>query len=174
MGIYIGCHCFNMTNGHASSCVAQFIYADIIRPLKWNTQWAICQKFKAYVTGSLQSYSSCVLQSFKAKCKLDEHSWLEEIVIWLEKKLPGTQNSRFLLHFSLWSSVCVWESFLASDIWQRGGFPEWSHWRQREFHALKDTEPNVQVLERSGGMPLLRQLGGQHTYGRFQVLMETL
>lgn len=104
MGIYIGCHCFNMTNGHALSCVAQFIYADLIRPLKWNTQWAICQKLKAYVTASLlQSYSSHVLQGLK----LDEYSWLEEIVIQLGKKLQYSEQTLPPPFLSLVIFVCV-------------------------------------------------------------------
>ena len=82
MGIYFGCYCFNMTNGHASSCVAQFIYADIIGPLKWNIQWAICQKFKVDLTWSLlQSCSSSVPIEFAAKCKPDEYSWVGDIII---------------------------------------------------------------------------------------------
>ena len=82
MGIYFGCYCFNMTNGHASSCVAQFIYADIIGPLKWNIQWAICQKFKVDLTWSLlQSCSSSVPIEFTAKCKPDEYSWVGDIII---------------------------------------------------------------------------------------------
>lgn len=53
MGIYFGCHCFNMTNGHASSCAAQFIYADVIKPLKWNIQWTSCQRCKVALTWPL-------------------------------------------------------------------------------------------------------------------------
>lgn len=71
MGIYFGCHCFNLTNGHASSCVAQFIYADVIRPLKWNIHWTTCQKCKVGLTGPLLPPSySCGLGQFKADCKL--------------------------------------------------------------------------------------------------------
>ena len=107
MGIYFGCYCFNMTNGHASSCVAQFIYADIIGPLKWNMQWAICQKFKVDLTWSLlQSYSSCVLDKFTAECKLDEYSWVGDIEIRLRKETTW---------YSKWNtSSCISLAFLVT------------------------------------------------------------
>lgn len=110
MGIYFGCHCFNMTNGHASSCVARFIYADIIRPLKWNIQWAICQKFKAYLTWSLLwSSFSCMLDSSQAKCKLDEYSWLGQSVIWLRREITWSSewnaSSSVALAFIWWLLV---------------------------------------------------------------------
>ena len=158
MGIYFGCYCFNMTNGHASSCVAQFIYADIIGPLKWNIQLAICQKFRVDLTGSL--LQSC---SSRVKCKLDECSWMGSIVIrlrkeatWLSKWNASSSNS--LAFVCVCVCVCVTftgrdlkvrkkkmcnirkKMFLASDIWKRGRFPKCSHGKEKEFHGLKDTE----------------------------------
>ena len=100
MGIYFGCYCFNMTNGHASSCVAQFIYADIIGPLKWNIQWAICQKFQVDLTWSLlQSYSSSVPVEFIAKCKPDEYSWVGDIIIRQEATWYSKWNTSSCIYF---------------------------------------------------------------------------
>lgn len=182
MGIYFGCYCFNMTNGHASSCVAQFIYADIIGPLKWNMQWAICQKFKADLTWSLlQSYSFCVLDKFTAKCKLDEYSWVGDIVIRLRKEATwyskGNTSSCISLVFFWWLLVGeTWKVekkiFLVSDVWKRGRFPKCSHWRVSwsEGHwAL-----TCRLLERNHRMSFLRDHGEQCTRSHFQVLVKPI
>lgn len=161
MGIYFGCHCFSMTNGHASSCVAQFIYADIIRPLKWNIQWAICQKFKAYLTWSLlQCYSFYVLNRLKAKYKLDEYPWLGEILTWFRKEVTWysewNTSSSISLAFFMASSrrdlkVRKQFFFSVSVIRKRSSFPKVScsegHWDSREKLWLF----------------FLRGLGEQHT-----------
>ena len=132
MGIYFGCYCFNMTNGHASSCVAQFIYADIIGPLKWNIQRAICQKFKVDLTWSLlQSYSSSVPVEFIAKCKPDEYSWVGDIIIRQEATWYSKWNTSSCVYFfdiyiyiiytyiyiySLCVCVCMW--LLVGETWK--------------------------------------------------------
>lgn len=183
MGIYSGCHCLMMTNGHASSCVARFIYADIIRPLKWNTQWAICQKFKAYLTWSLlQSSFSHALDRFQARCKLGEYSWWGDAVSGLRRgttwssewntsewNVPlavfGTSSRRDLKVRKkfLWFQTSEKEAFSRSGLVEEKG----------RFRLWKTLSGTLRVLERNSRMPLVEKLE-QCACVHFQIVLKTL
>lgn len=139
MGIYFGCHCFNMTNGHASSCVAQFIYADIIRSLKWNIQWTTCQKFNVYLTWPLlQTCYSYVLCRIKANCKLDEYSGFGGIITWLGEEVTwysGWNTSSPICKTSRRGLKVGKKSFWLQTSEEQ--LPKVVSWTERDFHGLK-------------------------------------
>jgi hypothetical protein len=162
MGIYFGCHCFNMTNGHASSCVAQFIYADVIRPLKWNIQWTSCQKCKVGLTRPLLPSSySCGLDQFKADCKLGILLlWGKKVTQYLEKNSPPPPNFCRIDLKGRKTRISGWRQTCGKEAVSQSGLA-----KEKDFQALKDAEFSMWALDRKWTMFCLKDLGEQLTNG---------
>lgn len=157
MGIYFGCHCFNLTNGHASSFVAQFIYADVIRPLKWNIHWTTCQKCKVGLTGPLLPPSySWGLGRFKADCKLGI------LLVWgnryptLGRELPSSPLDFCRIDLKGGENKNLWCQTCGEGALSQSGLIE-----NEDFHALKDAESSMWAPDRKWTMFCLKDLGEQ-------------